>query len=197
MSREALGNALAGVLNRAVALDPEARRSLRKLEGRTVGVHLIGPEISAILSVQAGVFELGGPDSAEPDAWVRASPGTLLAMAASKGAVAGQVEISGDAETGRRFQKFFSELRPDLEEAFARVLGDVAGVHAWRLVSAGMQLARRTGESLRYSASAYLREETRQLVSAEEMEDFLNEVDELRDSVARLEARLKRSGRLK
>ena len=102
--------------------------------------------------------------------------------------------MEGDADTARRFQEFFSGLSPDWEEALTRVFGDVLGFQAARALRGGLTWMRQAGLSLAENFSEYLREESRQLVTRPEMEEFLDAVDDLRDELARLEARLERLG---
>ena len=191
--RERAGNAIAAAINRAVALDPEARRKLRKLEGRAVGVELAGPEIKFALKVDGGRFVMGNIDALAPDSRIRATPGAFVALAGSRGqAAAGQVELSGDTETARRFQRFFAELNPDFEEAMSGLFGDVIGVQLSRLVGGGARWARESSRRFAEDLSEYLREESRQLVNAPEMETFLDAVDDVRDDVERLATRVER-----
>ena len=190
-AQETVGKALASTLNRVVALDPEARRKLRKLEGRTVGIELTGPGIRFALGVEDGRFGFGPIEAIEPDATIRATPGAFVAMAGSGGqAAAGNIELAGDTETARRFQQFFSELSPDFEEAATRIFGDVIGFQVSRLVAGGMKWARESSWRFAEDVSEYLREESRQLVNEPEMEAFLDAVDDLRDDVERLSVRV-------
>lgn len=191
--QETVGRGLAAALNRVVSLDPDARRKLRKLEGRTVGIELAGPDIEFALGVRDGRFEFGPMEAMAPDARIRATPGAFVALAGSGGAAAsGNLELAGDTESARRFQQFFSELDPDFEEAATRIFGDVIGFQVSRLVAGGVRWARQSSWRLAEDLSEYLREESRQLISAPEMEHFLDEVDDLRDGVERLAVRVNR-----
>lgn len=190
--REQVTEALCGVLNRVIDLDPAAHRRMRRLEGRSLGVALLGPGLRLVLKVEDNRFRGTDPDG-EINAWVRATPGALLSLAASGGrATPGQLEIAGDAEAARRFQEFFQTLHPDWEEGMTRVFGDVVGVQLSRLLAGGIAYARRTGDGLSQDLGDYLRDESEELVSRHEMEAFLDAVDDLRDDVSRLEARIGR-----
>jgi ubiquinone biosynthesis protein UbiJ len=187
-----LSRRLCELLDRVVALDPTATRSLRRLEGRSLGVALRGPGMRVVLAVKDGHMVPGDPDG-DVGAWIKATPGSLISLAASGGrAVAGQLEMSGDGETAARFQEFFRGLSPDWEEGLTRVFGDVLGVQIARGLRGGGELVRQAGYSLSRNVSDYLREESRQLVSQPELDEFLDQVDDLRDDVERLEARVRR-----
>ncbi|MFK7957186.1 MAG: SCP2 domain-containing protein [Lysobacterales bacterium] len=185
------------LLGRILKLDPELKRKLRGLEGRCLAVTLDGPELS--FHVRCDDRELkalpGFPES--PGAQIRATPGAFLALAASGGTGAvGKVSVEGDAETARRFQQFFSDLNPDWEEALTGLFGDVLGFQVAQLMERGFSWLKSAGRGLGETGSEYLREESRQLVTRPEMEVFLDAVDDLRDEVDRLEARLRKSGSL-
>ena len=188
-----LGKMMAKALNRAIGLDPDSRKPLRRLEGRSLGIEVIGPGIRIVLQVEQSQFEVCVDDTFEPSAWVKASPGAFLALAATQGqAGAGTMEIVGDVETGRRFQELFENLNPDFEEAFTRVFGDVMGVQVARLVKGGLGWMRQRGQRFSEDVGVYLRDESGQLVNRFEMEQFLDSVDDLRDDVARISKRIER-----
>jgi ubiquinone biosynthesis protein UbiJ len=190
--REVVGRRLAAALNGLVSLDGDHRRRLRGLEGRSLGIELRGPELRFVLLVEDGHFELH-PEETEASAWVGATPGGFLSMAASGGrATSTDLQLEGDAESARRFQEFFAGLDPDWEEGITRIFGDVIGFQLSRMLHGGLDLATNARDSLGRNVSEYLREESRQLVSSTEVNEFLDQVDDLRDDVARLEARVRR-----
>ena len=190
--REVVGRRLADALNGLVSLDGDHRRRLRGLEGRSLGIELRGPELSFVLQVEDAQFALLAEET-EASAWIRATPGGFLSMAASGGRTSGaDLQLDGDAESARRFQEFFGSLNPDWEEGITRVFGDVVGFQLSRLLRGGLDLAKHARDSMERNVSDYLREESRQLITQTEMEQFLDHVDDLRDDVARVEARLSR-----
>ena len=143
--------------------------------------------------VDEGRFRVAPVHEAEPDAWLRASPGAFAALGSSGGqAAAGQIELSGDTETARRFQQFFNDLEPDFEESMTRIFGDVLGFQLSRFVTGSLAWAKRTGSRFAEDVGDYLKEESRQLVAKPELEQFLDGVDDLRDDAARLERRVQK-----
>ncbi|MDJ0654233.1 MAG: SCP2 sterol-binding domain-containing protein [Xanthomonadales bacterium] len=181
------------LFDRLVDLDPASAERLAELEGRTLEVQLEGPGINLLLNVSDGRLRASIGGEAQPDASLKATPGGFLALAASGGETAvGRLKIEGDVDTARRFQELFAGLDPDWEEGMTRVFGDVIGFQAARLMGNGVAWLRQAGASLAESASEYVREESRQLVTRPEMEEFLDAVDDLRDDVAHLESRVQR-----
>lgn len=194
--RAALGRALELVLERALALDPGTRAALAPLDGRELALALSAPPIALRLKVEGERLRVGPDRGSEPDLGVRATLGAVLAQLVpgrEPGAMpVGQVRISGDAELARRVQHLVQRYDPDIEEALTRVFGDVIGVQVARSARRVLEGLRTTTAGLARDAAEYLTEEGRDLVAKAELETFLDEVDELRDGVERLERKIAR-----
>lgn len=181
-------------LNRAVDLDPDTRTRLDKLDGRSVQVHLSGPDLALRISVQQGRLRVGPPEEGG-SLRVTASPGSLLAMALRRdedGVAPGKVDIAGDAELARRLERLARQYAPDVEEAFARTFGDVIGVPLARALREGLAHARETVSHLTEDGADWLRDEGRVAVAPGEMDLFLDGVDAVRERTERAEARFAR-----
>ena len=191
-----LGSLLEAALNRALALDADAGARLAALEGGRVGVELRGFNLALAINVRDGRLRVGPHWESAGDLNLRAAPGSLLAMALRRGDAAplpsGKVEISGDAELARRIEKLLREFRPDVEEAFAAAFGDVLGVPLARALRRAFEWSRESALALAQDGAEFLRDERRDLVAPAEMEQFLDDVDALRERSDRLDARLRR-----
>ncbi|MEO8672982.1 MAG: SCP2 sterol-binding domain-containing protein [Tahibacter sp.] len=191
-----LGRLLESVLNRALALDPDTRTKLATLDGRALSVEFRNTPFALRLMVVGDALRVGPAFEGDSQLRVAASPGSLLAMVLRRGedsAIApGKVDIAGDAELARRLEKLASGFRPDFEEAFARVFGDVLGVKIAQGFASALTYARERGSALVQDGADYLREESRDLIAPGEMETFLDDVDLLRERGERLEARVAR-----
>jgi len=190
-----LGRALAAVLERALALDPQMREQLAAIEGRRIGIELRGTGLALAIEARGGSLHVG-PHWAQPSNLnLRAAPASLLAFALRRNGDAspqppGKVEISGDADLARRLEKLFRNYRPDIEEAFARTFGDVLGVPLARGLERTFVWSRESASALAQDGAEFLREESRDLIAPAEMEQFLDEVDALRERGDRLQARV-------
>jgi len=191
-----LGRLLQAALNRALALDPDTRSQLRRLDGRALSVEFRNTPLALRLTVSGETLEVGPAFAGDSALRVAATPGSLVAMLLRRGDDAalapGKVEIAGDAELARRLEKIASGYRPDFEEAFTRVFGDVLGVKIAQGFATGLRYARERGEALLRDGADYLREESRDLIAPGEMDEFLDDVDALRERGERLEARIAR-----
>lgn len=191
-----LGRALEAVLNRALALDPDTQRDLVALEGRRIGVELRGLNIALAISVKDGKLTVGPHWERPSDLNLHATPGSLLAFALRRGDASplppGKVAISGDAELARRMEKLMRGFQPDIEEAFAKTFGDVIGVPLARTLHRAFVWSKESASAFAQNSAEYLREESRDLIAPAEMEQFLDDVDRVRDRTERLESRLRR-----
>lgn len=200
--RKLAGHALETALNHTLSLDPDTRQKLATMNGRSVQLHLRGPEIALAVTVEDARLKVGPPDEGGTrhgsQLRVAATPGSLLAMMLRRdddGIAPGKVEIAGDAELARRLEKLASQFAPDFEEAFARTFGDVLGVPLARVVRDGLAHARESAAHLTEDGADWLRDEARLASAPGEVEGFLDGVDELRERSERLAARVQRLAR--
>jgi ubiquinone biosynthesis protein UbiJ len=192
--RKLAGRALETALNHTLSLDPETQNRLAALNGRSVQLHLRGPEIALAITVDDARLKVGPPEH-DNQLRVAATPGSLLAMAFRRdedGIAPGKIDIAGDAELARRLEKLASKFAPDFEEAFARTFGDVLGVPLARVVRKALSHTRETAAHLTEDSADWLREESRVAMAPGEVEGFLDGVDQLRERSERLESRVKR-----
>jgi ubiquinone biosynthesis protein UbiJ len=192
--RKLAGRALETALNHTLSLDPDTRQRLAALDGRSVQLHLRGPEIALAVTVEKDRLKVGPPQD-DSQLRVAATPGSLLSMMFRRdddGIAPGKVDIAGDAELARRLEKLASKFAPDFEEAFARTFGDVLGVPLAKAVRKGLSHARETASHLTEDGADWLRDEARVAMAPGEVEGFLDGVDALRERSDRLESRVQR-----
>jgi ubiquinone biosynthesis protein UbiJ len=193
-----LGAALEFAINRAVALDAPTREKIAKLDGRRIGVELKPLDLALAITVDRDRLRVGPHWERERDLNLRASPASLLAFAMRRGDDSvlppGKVDISGDAELARQFEKIVRDFRPDFEEAFAQTFGDVLGVPIARVVGSAFAWTRDSAKSFALDAVEFVRDESRDAVAAAEAEQFFDEVDDLRERADRLDARIRHLG---
>lgn len=193
-----LGRGLETALNHALSLDADTRNDLATLDGRALRVDFRGTGLAMRMAVDGDRLRVGPAFGGDNQLSVSSTPGGLLGMAAARlrgdgdsGMPPGQVEIAGDAELARRLERLATRFEPDIDEAFARVFGDVIGFQIARAFRRGFAFARESTSALVRDSADYLVEESRDLIAKPEMDEFLDEVDELRERGDRLEARIK------
>jgi ubiquinone biosynthesis protein UbiJ len=192
----AISAAIQAAANRAVALDPQTKQRLQTMSGRVLAVHFTDIKLTLfILPTQDGLSLYQQYDG-DVDTELRGSTLSLLGMSFSRQPadtlMKGDVQIRGDTELGRRFQSVLRDFDLDWEERLSILTGDTlahkVGNVARGLVAWGGH-AKRSFES---NLSEYLQYETRVLPAAQQVKQFVDGVDTLRDEVERLQARITR-----
>jgi ubiquinone biosynthesis accessory factor UbiJ len=193
--------AVESAINRSIDGSIEASAAAAHLNRTSLRIEVEGL-ISIHAAIHADRLALVSGGGASADAIVSAPPLSLLRLLASeRGTLAattgaaperGAVRITGDAEIAARYRELFALARPDFEEEASRLLGDVPA-RRLSLLAGGARafiarMARTAGENL----AEYLTEESRDLPSKAELEEFLLGVDQLRETADRVEARLAR-----
>jgi len=182
-------------LNRHLRREASAVEDCARLAGRCIEFAL--PSSALALTVEfigTGVRVLPEPPT-PPQVRVSGTPSALirsLSRAAEGGTHFPGLTIEGDAELLAQFRDMVARVGFDPEEWLAPLLG---GVTAHRLVG-GLRKAfdwtRGNTRRMADHGAEYLREETYDLARARDVEQWMNEVDEARDALERLDARLRR-----
>ena len=191
-----LNAALAAAINGWLGLDPAARSRLSVIDGRIIALHLQVLEQTVMLRVNGDRINVVHAPDLQPDTVLHGTPLGMLQLGLGSDTAgtlfSGEVEITGDVETGQAFKAMLDEMDIDWEEQLSRVTGDV-------LAHQLGNLARRAGDwlhhgrtTLQQDVGEYLQEESRVLPSRIEIENFIADVSSTAMAVERLEARLQR-----
>ena len=188
--------AIEAAINQVLALDADTLERLRALNGKVIAIELQGFDVTLYLIPTDAGLSVFGHFEGEPDTTLRGTPVGMLRMGLAENAgdsfFAGDVEISGDVELGIQFREILDDLDIDWEEQLSHITGDVVAHKVGNLVRDAFDWGRKTLDTLGRDGAEYLQEESRDLPTRCEMEEFLGQVDSLRSDVDRLEARIKR-----
>jgi len=137
---------------------------------------------------------LAADSGTSADAVISGSPPALLQMLNSGRPATSRnpVQIRGDAEIANLYRELFAAARPDLEEELSRFIGDMPARHLGQIARSVRTWARRARRIAGENIAEYLQEEGRDLITRTELEEFLRGVDNAREAVDRVEARLGR-----
>lgn len=184
---------LEALLNRNVAASSAARSLCRKLDRKVLALQVTGVPLNLYLCAEGERIKLNSSNPGAVDATLSGSPLSFLRMAGPQPEAAlrsGAVHIQGDAEVAQAFSELLIAAQPDLEEELAQVIGDVPAHQIGNLVRGTLRFGRHAADTMAQNVAEFLQEERRDLPSRTEAEEYLTEVDRLRDDVERLEARL-------
>ena len=197
-----LAGCVASAVNRLLTLDPETAEGLAELEGAALEIHLRDVERCIRLWPRSSgvAVELLASDAAEPlparHVRISGPPATLLRLAASgeslEGTLPGGVSVSGDVRLAHRLRELLRSADLDWEEPISHLLGDSVAHEIGRGVRGALAWTRGAADTLLLDVGEYLREERRGAPDRGQLEDFVTEVERLRDDVERLQQRIAR-----
>ena len=167
----------------------QAKNILHAMRGRAVAIEL--RELNLVfymLSKEDGMHVKPDYDD-EPAATVSGTLPAMLRAGILRDGIPEGVRFGGDVELGQNFQKLLQEIDFDWEEQLARVVGDLAARQIGNVVRSLHGWSKQTLKTLGKDIAEYLQEETGDLPRREEVTQFINDVDELRDAVERTAAR--------
>ena len=181
--------------DRARTESSRASTLLAELSGKRLAIRALGtPWAEQPLCIESDGTRLSCVTSSAPAAaTLIGAPLSLLALAGSDPEAVirrGDVRIEGDAQLAEQYRELGRFLVPDLEDTLARLVGPSAAHVATRGVHSAADFVK--GAALRsvQNLAEFLAHESGDLVSRHEAEHFLRGVDEQRERLDRLEARL-------
>lgn len=196
LAQAAFSEVLAATLTRVLALDPDHARLLKPLAGRIVTIELIPFDQRITLSFTLDTVFVLSDFPGKVDLTLKGSPLAFARLASSprfqSRLFQGEIQVIGDVHVARRLQILLQCLNLDWESWLA----DVAGERLAHLVAASIRVAaawhRHTLKTFQWNLAEFLQEETRALPAPMEAEELYRRIGQLRDDVARLEARVRR-----
>lgn len=194
MSKKGSLSWLDAAFNRYLLMDPEMAENISAFKGKVIAIDIEGFDRMLYLFPVDGRIELDDQYDGQPDTVLKGTPAALFRMGLSKNVapmmLKGEIEISGDVRLGREFKKLLSKIDIDWEEHLARLLGDVPANQLMQLAKKLGDWGQRATQSFTSDLSEYLQEESRDVVSGDELGLFYQEVDRLRNDVDRFQAKL-------
>jgi len=182
-------------INRALRFDPAALGRLARLNNKVVKIHVLGLNIEFFVIAGADGLRILGDYEGEVDTLIQGAPFSLFSLLWDRerhSVYRGDVRIDGDLELGQRFQNILRDLDIDWEEILSKVIGDVGAHQAANVASDVFHWIKQTTEFFLLDTAEYLTEERRDLPSAYEVQQFLQDVDDIQATADRLAQRMAR-----
>ncbi len=174
--------AFAATFNHLLQSQPWSQERLQRHAGKTLRLNL--PPLLLLVSIETDGMIAAAPEDSEPDATLGVSPLALLHMLSSRPTPQELVHTAGDATLAVDFGNILQNLRWDAEEDLSKVFGDVLG---HRMASTGASLlahTRQAAENLAANLVEYWTEEKPLLAKRLDIEDFVRQVDAVRDAAS-------------
>jgi len=187
-----LAQGVVSVLNHLLSGANWARERLRSFAGQHA--RLMGGPLKLDLVVDGdGYFRRQEAGCDEPPAVTIELPADApFRFLANRNSIFAAAKLSGTADFAETLAFVFRNLRWDVEEDLAKLVGDIAARRLVRTGEAFFAWQKQAGGNLAANAAEYLSEESGVLVPKREVARLAAEMDSLREEMARLEKRLAR-----
>ncbi|MAZ78081.1 MAG: hypothetical protein CMF39_05330 [Legionellaceae bacterium] len=187
--------ALAGLekaINLALKLDENSNNNLAGLKNHTIKITLSDLSLDFYLSFTDDHVYVQQHCLGEPQLTISGSTTAFIKMATKKhgSSLPKEMEVMGSAHLAQQLQQFIATINIDWEEHLSRLTGDTFATQFTQFVKKSARLFKRQSREFGLNLKEYLEEESRLVVRQDEVEQFCQEVDELRHGVARLSARI-------
>ncbi len=176
--------------NQILGLDPAVQSELSAHAGKLIKIELAAADISFFCQPTHSGVRVFNSSKRSPDAVIRGTPVSLAILGINQKFgwfdKPSGVEIQGDAELVHELLLLMKKFRIDWEEFIAQVVGDRAAQYVGSQCRAAGEYGADAAQKIQSNAVDYIQEELRLLPPHEEVQDFMADVDELRDRVERL-----------
>lgn len=192
-------SAIEAAINAWLKLDGEALPRFSELDGKIIRLHITGLDLNLyFLPAASGIQVIGNYPSEEDggivDATIHGSPMALirLSTASNSGAtlLESDVEIDGDMRVAEKFSAILREVDIDWEELLSKLVGDIVAHQAGQATRSVSGWLKESAQSMQMNTGEYISEESGLSLAEAEISDFIDQVDEIRMDVDRLEARV-------
>ncbi|MFA5982912.1 MAG: SCP2 sterol-binding domain-containing protein [Methylococcaceae bacterium] len=189
-------NALEAVLQQYLALDENSSAFLQPMAGKVIAVTLEPFNETLYLCPNSQTIQILPDFQGQTDTQLTGSLWAFGLMGLNKNPMqsifSGEVKITGDMSTGRKFQELFAKLDINLEEKLSHYTGDVVAHQLGQFFRGGKSWGTDTLSTFIANTKEFLQEETRQLPATAEIDIFYRHIDELRIEFDRLQKKVER-----
>jgi len=173
--------------------DAATQRRLSRLDGKLIEVRLTVPQLSFYVLPVSDGLEFDTQHQFQADCVVEGAASDFLEVLMDEQKTFGSgIRLSGDTQLAIELKSCLQRLDIDWEGLLADNIGDLAAHQLAQLFRKGQQFAKQSKDTLLDDLDDYLHEEVRLLPSKIELEHFYDQLDQLRLSADRLQARVER-----
>lgn len=184
---------LQAIVNRYISLDKEIEQKLKPLRGKILEINIKKTPFHYGFLFTKGNIEIVSADKIAADAVISGDLFAFLKLFKSSSlSNMAKLSITGDQVFSESAYHLLHELDIDWEEILSHYTGDVVAHKVGQCVDEVQKWFNRGANSFKTSLTEYLQEELHYFPSAVEMNDFMEEVDELKHDLDRLNLRLSR-----
>lgn len=181
---------LTRLLNHLINQNSWARSQLQPFAGKAVRFNI--PPVSATLVVlEDGGLAMAG-DAAEPDAIVTTPFSVALRLLANDEAATTLATLEGDTELAAALAKVLRGMQWEYEEDLSKLIGDIPAHEIAEFGRKASAEVKKQTINLAEMLTEYWQEEQPLIAKKRHVEQFIKEVDTLREDTERLAKRLEK-----
>lgn len=182
---------IARILNQYLKLDEEMHGRLEAYNDRVMRICITTFEWTFFMKIHQGHLELMDNYQGPIDATLRASISDLTKAAIQeKPTVSTSMEVGGDTALLQAVTTIFKQVDIDWEELLAKTTGDTIARGMGNLIRETKAFHDKIFATKKENMTEYLQEEVQLLSHPVVVEGFCNDVDDFRDEIERIEARI-------
>lgn len=185
---------LSQALNSVLKLDKESHTRLQHLQGKIVTITLLPLEYQFHCVFDSEGVTLQEELHTPSDTLISGTPLQMLGMMINKNDrhqfFADDIKIEGSAEVGQAVIHLFDKISIDWQEQLSHLIGDVATHQVDRLATNAKEFLKKLQQSFTQNVDDYIHEEIKVAPASSTLKEFYTEVDKLRETVDRLEAKI-------
>ncbi len=193
--KSVIADNIESLINYLISLDDETSGKLSSLNGRSVKIEFINTSLNVRLLIIDGGIYLSEATDHEVDVTICGTPTQLLNYLVAQGSNdsrSGAFEVIGDVGLAQNLQNILRNLEIDWEEQLSHWVGDTVAHKAGYFTGKTTKAFVEAKETLKMDISEYLHYETESLPIKNDVDDFNQSVDKLRNDAQRLKLRVDR-----
>lgn len=182
------------IINAALAYDPSSRIALAQLEPQVLAIQINSPDFKVFVVPTQDGINLRSHYEGDITTQLQGTLPALISLIKSDrlNLKDSGVQLFGSTGFLADLQKILKNLEIDWEEMLSQVFGDIIGHQSAALIRGKMSWAKDRANNIQRLTSEFLTEELRVLPGKPEIAFFNAQVDDIKLSVDRIEARILR-----
>ncbi len=190
-----LTEALETSVNLVLKQDPATLEKFASLQGKVIAFEFTDLDLSLYLFPHTEGVQVQYLYHGQADTTLQGSSLAFINMSlgdSTESFFSRDIRIKGDIELGQHFKRILDQLDLDWEEWLSAYTGDLVAFKASNLIHSFNSWGKDALKILELDTREYIQDEGQLSPHSTELEDFAENISQLRDDVARLEARILR-----
>jgi len=175
--------------NQLLNYDPDTQAKLATLNGKTIAFFIQDWNIAFYIVIDQKQLQVYTGHAKQPDAAISGKLNELFKLARHK---KGYIEIKGDVELGLTIRQILSHIDIDWEELLAQWSNDTLAHHTIKTAKKAHSAGKDIQASLTQAAKDFLQHEAKLLPTRSQVEQFCQDVTDIRQDTERLEAKIRK-----